>query len=84
MVLDPFSHGTLNPSTHIEPRNGGIYLNTDGRRRFFVAFERRMEREFTSEQHSCRTALRRELHEQCRFVKKAITEGEPFDSFLMN
>jgi CRISPR-associated protein Cas1 len=84
MALDLFSHGTLNPSAHFEPRNGGIYLNTEGRRRFFVAFERRMEREFTSEQRGCRTCLRQELHRQCLFVKKAVMDGEPFEPFLMN
>ena len=84
MALDLFSHGTLSPSAHFEARNGGILLNTEGRRRFFVAFERRMEREFTSEQHGCRTSLRRELHRQCSFEKKAITDGEPFEPFLMN
>jgi hypothetical protein len=43
-----------------------------------------MEREFTSEQHGSRTSLRNELHKQCRVVKKAVTEDEPFEPFLMN
>jgi hypothetical protein len=60
------------------------YLNIEGRKRFFVAYERRMEREFTSEQHGSRTSLRRELHNQCRAVKKAVSEAEPFEPFLMN
>jgi CRISPR-associated protein Cas1 len=84
MALDLFSHGTLNATSHFEPRNGGIYLNAEGRRRFFVAYERRLEREFTSEQTGGRTSLRRELHRQCLAVKKAILEGEPFEPFLMN
>ena len=84
MALDLFSHGTLSRTAHFESRNGGIYLNIEGRRRFFVAFERRMEREFTSDQHGSRTSLRRELHRQCLLLKKAITDGEPFEPFLMN
>ncbi len=84
MALDLFSHSILNARSHFEPRNGGVYLNVEGRRRFFVAYERRMEREFTSEQHGSRTSLRRELHGQCLHVKRAIVECEPFEPFLMN
>jgi CRISPR-associated protein Cas1 len=84
MALDLLTHAVLNPRAHFESRNGGVYLNTEGRKRFFVAYERRMEREFTSEQRGSRTSLRGELHNQCRAVKKAINEGEPFEPFLMN
>lgn len=84
MALDLLSHGVLQPGSHFEPKNGGVYLNPEGRRRFFVAYERRMEREFTSEQHGCRTTLRRELRNQCHAVKRAVLEGEPFEPFLMN
>ncbi|MBV8277902.1 MAG: CRISPR-associated endonuclease Cas1 [Verrucomicrobia bacterium] len=84
MALDLLTHGVLNGRAHFENRNGGVYLNVEGRKRFFVAYERRMEREFTSEHHGSRTSLRRELHNQCRAVKKAVSEGEPFEPFLMN
>jgi CRISPR-associated protein Cas1 len=84
MALDLLTHGILNPKAHFENRDVGVYLNVEGRKRFFVAYERRMEREFTSEQHGSRTVLRRELHNQCRAVKKAISQGEPFEPFLMN
>jgi CRISPR-associated protein Cas1 len=84
MALDLLTHGVLNRHAHFESRNGGVYLKGEGRKRFFVAYERRMEREFTSEQHSSRTSLRRELQNQCRAVKKAVGEGEPFEPFLMN
>ncbi len=84
MALDLLTHGVLNPRTHFENRDGGVFLKLEGRKRFFVAYERRMEREFTSEHHHSRTSLRRELLNQCRAVKKAVREGEPFEPFLMN
>lgn len=84
MALDLLSHGTLQPGPHFERRNGGIYLNPDGRRRFFVAYERRMDREFTSEQHGRRTTLRRELETQATCLKSSLVDGEPFTPFLMN
>ncbi len=84
MALDLLSHGTLQPQPHFERRDGGVYLNTDGRRRFFVAYERRMDREFTSEQHGRRTTLRRELESQALALRTALVDGEPFTPFLMN
>lgn len=84
MALDTLTHRTLKPAEHFERKKGGIFLNPEGRRRFHVAYERRMERLFTSEQHLTRTSLRAELHSQCRAVKKAFLEGEPYLPFLMN
>lgn len=84
MALDLLTHSVLNPHAHFDDRNGGVYLNFEGRKRFYVRCERRMERQFTSEQHGSRTSLRRELRNQCRAVKKAVREDEPFEPFLMN
>lgn len=84
MALDLLSHGTLNPSKHFERHDAGIYLNNEGKKRFFVAYERRMEREFTSEHHGRRTSLRREIQSQCVGIKQAILDGDPFLPFLMN
>ena len=42
--------GPLLPREHFESRDGGCFLKPDGRRRFFVAYERRMERDFTAAQ----------------------------------
>lgn len=84
MTLDLFSHSTLHPTKHFERRNGGVFLNNDGKKRFFVAYERRMEREFTSAQHNSRTTLRNEIHTQALSLKQAILDGTPFLPFFMN
>jgi len=84
MALDLLSHGTLNPRDHFEKRDGGVYMNKEGKKRFFVAYERRMERDFTSEQSGLRTSLRNELRRQTQGIKNAITSGELFEPFLMN
>ena len=84
MAIDLFSHGILHPVSHFTPQNGGIYLNSEGRRRFFTAYERRMDREYNSEQKGLRTTIRRELQRQCQLVKQSVLEGEPFEPFLMN
>jgi CRISPR-associated protein Cas1 len=84
MAIDLFSHGILSPDAHFRPHNGGIYLSPEGRKRFFVAYERRLERTFTSEQHGRRTSLRQEIHSQAVAIKNAFADGEPFEPFLMN
>jgi CRISPR-associated protein Cas1 len=84
LALDLFSHQVLKPRDHFEETNGGVYLNTAGRKRFFVAYERRMTREYRSEQNGLRTTLRAEFQQQVQAVKKAILDNEPFAPFLMN
>jgi CRISP-associated protein Cas1 len=84
MALDLLSHGTLKPHSHFEKRDGGIHLDSDGKKRFFVAYERRLEREFTSPHAGRRTTLRREIHRDALALKKALLDDEPFQPFLMH
>lgn len=84
MALDLLNHGTLKAREHFERRDGGVYLNRDGRKRFFVAYERRMTRDFLSEQKDKRTSLRQEFREQVLAVKQAVLNSQPFEPFVMN
>ena len=82
--LDLLSHAILQPREHFEPRDGGIFLNAEGRRKFYLAYERRLEREFTSEQRGHRTTLRGELLHQIHSLKRTLATGDAFEPFLMN
>jgi CRISPR-associated protein Cas1 len=84
MAIDILSHKMLKPKEHFEKREGGIYLNQDGRKKFFMAYERRMNREYVSEQTGLRTTVRGELRNQAVALKAAIMNEEPFIPFLMN
>lgn len=84
MALDLLSHATLKPECHFEKREGGVFLNTDGKKRFFVAYERRLEREFTGSRNGRRSTLRNEIHESALAFKKALLDDEPFQPFLMH
>lgn len=83
LALDLFSHEILNPS-HFEPRKGGVYLNEDGRRKFFLQYERRMERQFLSESVGHRTSLRQQLEEQAVMFKSALEQPDKYEPFLIN
>lgn len=83
LALDLFSHQILNKS-HFETRDGGVFLNTEGRRRFFLQYERRMERQFMSEAAGHRTTLRSQLEDQAVLFKAALEQPERFEPFLIN
>ncbi len=83
LALDLFSHQVLN-AAHFEPRNGGVYLNEEGRKKFFLQYERRMERQFLSESVGHRTTLRQQLEQQGVMYKAAVEDPARFEPFLMN
>lgn len=83
LALDLFSHQILNRG-HFEPKNGGVYLNEDGRKKFFLQYERRMERQFLSEAVGHRTTLRQQVEQQAMMYKAALVEDAKFEPFLMN
>ncbi len=83
LALDLFSHQILN-AAHFEARNGGVYLNEEGRKKFFLQYERRMERQFMSESVGHRTTLRQQLEQQAVMFKSALHDPAKFEPFLMN
>jgi CRISPR-associated protein Cas1 len=83
LALDLFSHQILNHS-HFESRDGGVFLNQEGRKKFFLQYERRMERQFMSECVGHRTSLRQQLEAQATQFKSALTTPDVFEPFLIN
>jgi CRISPR-associated protein Cas1 len=92
LAVDLFSHQMVH-GEHFERRvsddkthsaQPGIFLTLEGRKKFFVQYERRLERQFTYEITGQRTTLRQLLERQCLDLKKTILEGAPFVPFLMN
>lgn len=83
LALDLFSHQILN-GDHFERRDGGVFLNDGGRRKFFLQYERRMERQFLSEAVGHRTSLRSQLERQALLYKTALERPEEFEPFVMN
>lgn len=84
LALDLFSHKTLKSQEHFEQRDGGIYLNLEGKKRFFVAWERRLTRDFQSTETGCRTSLRGEFQRTALSLKQALLDGKEFKPFYMN
>jgi CRISPR-associated protein Cas1 len=83
LALDLFSHQILK-AAHFEQRNGGIYLNEEGRGKFFLQYERRMERQFLSETVGHRTTIRQQLEHQAVQFKACLEDPDRFEPFLMN
>lgn len=83
LTLDLFTHQIVN-ARHFESRNSGVYLNEEGRKKFFLQYERRMERQFLSEAAGHRTTLRQQIEQQAVLFKAALEEPDRFEPFLMN
>ncbi len=83
LALDLFSHQILN-ANHFDHRDGGCFLNEEGRKKFFLQYERRMERQFLSESVGHRTTLRQQLEHQAVMFKTALENPAAFEPFLMN
>lgn len=83
LAVDLFSRRMLGAGC-FEERNGGVYLNASGRKKFLLQYEKRMDREFMSEQLAHRTSLRQQLEEQALQFKRALTDVRQFEPFLMN
>ena len=84
LALDLLSHSILQPDLHFENRDGGVYMDMSGKKRFFVAYERRMEREYLSEQAQRHTTLRGELHRQALAFKQMVLGNGEYVPFIMN
>ena len=83
LTLDLFSHKMLNAS-HFEPQKGGIYLTREGRNKLILQYEKRMERQFLSEQIAHRTTLRQQLENHAIRFKAALDDPGEFMAFRMN
>ena len=84
LALDLFSHRMVDSRCFERREDGGVFLNESGRRKFFLQYEARMEREFLSEAVGCRTTLRRELERQALMFKAALEDRDAFEPFLIN
>lgn len=83
LALDLFTHRIVSQAD-FEARDGGVFLADTGRRKFFVQYERRMERQFMSEAAGHRTTLRQQLDRQVSMLKAALDDPSKFEPFLIN
>jgi len=84
MVIDLLNHGVIKSKEHFEENGGGFLLNREGRKRFFVAYEKRLNREFIYEKTGMRTTLRNEIYNQISSLRDAIMNDTPFEPFVIN
>lgn len=83
LAIDLFSHQTLHPDKHFEKKEGGVYMNKEGKKRLFVGYETRLEREFTSQKNGERTSLRREMDAQIQSLKNHLNNETQFEPFAL-
>jgi len=69
---------------HFEQRDGGVYLNTAGRRALWEHYEQRLNKEFFSEHAGCRTTLRTRIAQAPVHFKTCLEQPELFSPFRLN
>lgn len=84
LTLDLFSRSILKLSDHFERRDGGVFLNQLGKRKFLLQLERRMERQFMSEHAGHRTTLRLQITAQAVGYKASLDDPMSWKPFRMN
>jgi CRISPR-associated protein Cas1 len=76
LVLNIVNHGMVKAEEHFERReDGGIYLNAEGRKIFFRAYEQAMTRKFSIEKGGLHIDFRQVMREQVFQYLRALEEG---------
>lgn len=76
-VLDVVGHARIQSNRHFETRDGGVFLNEEGRRVFFGAWEQALIRPFAGPDGT-RSDFRKEIDRTvCSYIH-ALEEGTPF------
>jgi CRISPR-associated protein Cas1 len=86
LVLNLLNHAVLGPGHfHLSAEDGGVYLNEEARRIFFVHYENHMQRQFKPAAGEAHTDLRqcitRQIWDVLRLLENPQPEEKPF--FLM-
>lgn len=83
LVVDMVNHSRIKPED-FEQHEEGWLLRQESRRKVFLQWENRLEREFNYTRENRRTTLRSLLKEQCRQIRTFFKEGKPLRPFRMN
>lgn len=78
-----FSHRMLG-AEDFEARDGGVFLNHQGRQTFLEHYQTRLVREFYSDHLGHRTTVRRLFQAAANDIKTALTEPEIYRPFRLN
>jgi CRISP-associated protein Cas1 len=78
-----FSHRMLG-ADDFEERDGGVYLNAQGRQTFLEHYQTRVVREFFSTHTGHRTTVRRLFQATAEGIKAALTVPDDFRPFRLN
>lgn len=85
-VIDSLVLGLFNKNQitidHFEPENNGIYLNKEGRTKFFTAYEEKMRTQQLI--YGIKRDYREIIRQQALFIKKFIDEGIPYTGYKYN
>lgn len=77
VVFNICRRGILDPVSHFESRDGGVYLNEEGRQRFFCAFHARLKQCVKVHPDAEPTDYRSVFLNQSRLIAQCVRQGRP-------
>ncbi|RYD75155.1 MAG: CRISPR-associated endonuclease Cas1, partial [Verrucomicrobiaceae bacterium] len=83
LTLRLFNHRILRQE-HFEPRSGGIYLTSGGRRLLLGHYEKRLTARFLAEHSGTRTSLRDQIDATTLSFKAGLEDARLFVPFTLN
>ncbi len=82
VAMQVINNGEVRPSDFVSAA-GSVNLNAGGRKRFIIAFERRLSHEITHPQFGCRLSYRRLLELQARLLGRFLLgELDTYPNFI--
>ncbi|MEO0099226.1 MAG: CRISPR-associated endonuclease Cas1 [candidate division WOR-3 bacterium] len=83
LVLELISKRMLKAEDFIGDDYEGFFLTSQGKKVFFIQYERRMNREFLHPKNKKPTNIRKVMREQVYSLMKAIEENKPYEPFFI-
>lgn len=83
LVLELISKRMLKAEDFIGDDYGGFFLTSEGKKVFFIQYERRMNREFLHPKNKKPTNIRKVMREQVYSLMKAVEENKPYEPFFI-
>jgi len=85
LALNLFNLKILNENDFMKPPKGGVYLNTEGKRKFFVQYEKMLgQTPSATDTAGAQQGFRAIFQQQIRKLQKAFLENKPYEPFFYN
>lgn len=81
LTTNVFNLGVVSTKDFVKSDEGGVLLDSPGRKRFLGEYERLMTTEFTNPSNGQHTSFRKALHEQALALQRVVLQNQKYTPF---